>query len=158
MTSQPMVEILGVYRLPVTEELLQEQVTILYGSLDSQKDRAQAEEQCREQLSSTVLIEVIVHGRNSKFNVGDFTQPIKGQPKSDWQAAYAEAYLTPNGEALIVERWSDPPGTGDLRIALFMHFWEPNTPLRTSYGDTKCPAPTAMPERLKLLVPYEPID
>lgn len=156
--GKPFIEVLGVYRLPLTEELFQEQFKILYDYPMTPAERAQAERRCRDQLSSVVLIEVLVHNRDHRFDVGHFTQPQDGVPESNWQAAYAEAFLTLDGEAYVEDRWSGPPDSGDLRIAFFMHYWQPDKPLRTSYGDVPCPPVQEMPARLARLVPYEPVD
>jgi hypothetical protein len=155
---EPKIEVVGVYRLEITEELLQEQFEILYGYDVTEAERREAKEHCRNQLKSIVLIEVIVRNRDNKFNISDFTQGSEDEPVGSWQVAWAEAFLTMNGESLAVERWSDPPETGDLRIAFFIHYWDANKPLSTSYGDIFCPPPGKMPERLKKLVPYEPVD
>ncbi len=151
--SAPQVDVLGVYRLPVTDELFREQYEILYGDPDPR-----AEQQCRQQLASVVLVELLVRDRGERFEVGQFTQPQEGVPKANWQVPWAEAYLTPDGEALAVPRWDEPPQTGDLRIAFFFHYWQPEIPLRSSYGEFQCPAVQEMPERLRRLVPYEPVD
>jgi hypothetical protein len=154
----PQVEVLGVYRLPITEELIQEQFGILYDYPMSKRERAQAELQCRQQLSSVVLVEAIIRNRDHGFDVGHFTQPEHGIPENNWQVAWAESYLTLDGKSLAFERWSDPPESGDLRVAFFMHFWQSDKPLRSSYGDVTCPQVTEMPERLARLVPYQPVD
>lgn len=156
--ADPRIEILGIYRLPVTEDLFREQFDILYGYPMSDEDRAQAEEQCREQLSSTVLIEALVENRDKRFSVDDFSQPQDGVPKDNWQVAWAEAFLTLDGNFLLVERWQEPPESGDFRVAFFMHFWDEMKPLLTSYGEVTCPPVSEMPERLKTLLPYEPVD
>lgn len=156
--NEPKIEVLGVHRLAVTEELFREQFDTLYGYPMSKEERAQAERQCREQLASIVLVEAIVRDRDERFDVGQFTQPQDGVPEESWQVAYAEGYLSPDGETLAVERWSEPPESGDLRVAFFMHFWQPNKPLRSSYGEVICPPVQEMPERLARLVPYEPVD
>ena len=152
------IEVLGVYSLSVTDELVREQMEILYGDEMSATERVQAERRCREQLDSTVLVEAAVRHRDTRFSASDFTQPIEGVPEAEWQAAWAEAWLSADGEALQVDRWRDPPETGDLRVAFFLHFWDPGKPLRTSYGDVTCPPVEPMPERLARLVPYEPVD
>jgi hypothetical protein len=149
----PQIDILGVYRLPVTEELFREQYEILYGEPD-----LRAEQQCRQQLTSVVLIELLVKERDEGFYVGQFTQPQEGVPEANWQVPWAEVYLTPDGEALAVPRWGEPPQTRDLRIAFFFHYWQPEIALSCSYGDFQCPAVQEMPERLRRLVPYEPVD
>jgi hypothetical protein len=156
--DKPRIEILGIYALHVSDELFRKQFDILYGYEMSEKYKLLAEKQCRDQLNSTVLVEVKVMNRDSQFDVSHFTQPINNVPKDNWQTAWAEAYLCPDGESLIVERWSSAPKSGDLRIAFFLHFWNPSKPLRTSYGDLVCPAIKDMPERLSKLVPYKLLD
>lgn len=137
--AEPRIEILGIYRLPITEDLFKEQFDILYGYPMPDEDRALAEEQCREQLCSTVLIEALVANRDKHFSVGDFSQAQDGAPRDNWQVAWAEAFLTLEGNALLVERWKEPPETGDFRVAFFMHFWDETKPLLTSYGALNSP-------------------
>src|SRR5438552_8541112 len=90
LMAQPTIEILGVYSIPVTKELLREQTDILYGADLASTKRREAECQCREQLESTVLIEVLVRDRDERFKVGDFSQPRDGVPRDNWQMAWAE--------------------------------------------------------------------
>jgi len=156
--AQPTIEVLGVYSLPVTDELLQEQTDILHGSDLTGAERRRAEGQCREQLESTVLVEVLVRACDNRFDVGGFSQPQDGMPRENWQAAWAEAYLSEDGERLLVERWGDPPKSDNFRVAFFIHYWKPAKPLLTSYGEVACTAVKQMPERLRRLVPYEPVD
>jgi hypothetical protein len=156
--AQPKVEVLGVYRLPAAEDLFREQFDILYGYPMSAGERRNAEQQCREQLESVVLVEAVVSNRDRRFRVGDFAQAQAGQPKENWQVAWAEAFLTEDGESLSVARWSDAPPDDPLRVAFFIHYWDPAQPLQSSYGAVQCPAPQPMPERLSRLVPYEPVD
>lgn len=156
--SEARIDIVGVYRLDVTEDLLKEQFKALYGSDITKSEKLKAEAMCKKQLSSTVMVEAIVTGRDAKFDVGNFMQACESEPAENWQVAWAEAYLTLDGKSLMVDRWQDPPAEGDLRIVFFIHFWEPNVPLQTSYGKIACPQVENMPERLKKLVPYEPVD
>ena len=156
--AQPTIEFLGVYSLPVTNDLLREQTDILYGSDLAGAERRDAERQCREQLESTVLVEVLVRNRDKRFNLGDFSQPQHGVPRDNWQVAWAEAYLSEDGEELLVERWGDAPKADAFRVAFFIHCWNPNAQLLTSYGELRCPEVKKMPERLQKLVPYELVD
>ena len=155
---QPTIEVLGVYSLPVTEDLLQEQTDILYGSDLTGDARQKAKRQCREQLESMVLVEVLLHNRDERFEVADFCQAQDGVPRDNWQVAWAEAYLSEDGETLLVERWADAPKTNSFRVAFFIHSWNRSKPLLTSYGEASCPDVKKMPERLGKLVPYEPVD
>jgi hypothetical protein len=156
--AAPRIGVLGVYKLDVTEDLFREQFDILYGYTMSDEERMEAEEQCREQLSSIVMIEALIENRDERFSVLDFTQPQDGVPRDNWQVAYAEAFLALDGNSLLVEGWTEPPETGDFRVAFFMHFWDETKPLLTSYGELPCPSVSEMPERLKRLVPYQPVD
>ena len=156
--AQPTIEVLGVYSIPVTRDLLREQTDILYGADLLGAERRDSERQCREQLESTVLVEALVRSRGKRFNVGDFSQPVDGVPRENWQAAWAETYLSEDGERLLVERWGDAPKADTFRVAFFIHCWNPAAPLLTSYGEVRCPAVEKMPERLEKLVPYEPVD
>ncbi len=152
------IEVLGVYALPVTTALPRDQIDILYGSDLTGKARRDAERQCREQLESTVLVEVLLRGRDKRFDVADFCQPRPGVPRDSWQVAWAEAYLSLDGESLLVERWADPPTAKDFRVAFFIHFWRPRTALLSSYGELSYPPRQRMPQRLRKLVPYVPVD
>ena len=113
--AEPRIEIVGIYRLPVTEDLFRQQFEILYGGPMSEEQGAEAEEQCREQLSSIVLVEALIENRDERFSVFDFTQPQDGVPRDNWQVAYGEAFLTLDGNSLVVERWKE--ATRDRRFS-----------------------------------------
>jgi hypothetical protein len=154
---EPSIEILGVYHVPVTEELLREQFDILYGHLTTKEEKVEALQLCREQLKSVVLIELGINNLDDKFSLNDFTQAIPGQPPENWQAPYDEAYLSPDGEAVLSHDVKQEV-YGELRIAFFLHDYNSQQPLLTSYGVLQCPTVQDMPERLQRLVPYEPVD
>src|SRR5689334_15517985 len=86
----PTIEVLGLYRLNVTPELVSAQADELYGSAEdlSNEARQEAERESREQLESLALIECLVRDADSEFDAGDFAQP-----ESD-QAAYMEEFLS----------------------------------------------------------------
>jgi hypothetical protein len=156
--AQPTIEVFGVYSLPVTNDLLREQTDILYGADLAGAERHNAERQCREQLDSTVLVEALVRNRDKSFNVDAFTQPQDGVSRANWQVAWAEAYLSEDGEKLLVERGDDAPKADSFRVAFFIHCWNPAAPLLSSYGEIRCPEVNEMPTRLQKLVPYQPVD
>jgi hypothetical protein len=156
--NRPAVEVIGVYRLEVAEELFREQLSILYPDPLATGEQRAAEDQIRHQLASVVLIEARVHNRDERFDVSHFTQAKPPLARDQWQAAWAEAYLSRDGVSLAADRWTSAPPPGDLRVAFFLHYWEPDSPLRTSYGEVLCPPPCPMPARLKRLVPFEPVD
>jgi hypothetical protein len=158
--AEPAIEVLGVYRVRATDELLHEKIELWHGrdAIPRGEARIAAEYYCREEIESAVLIEVIVRNRDERFEVGDFAQRREGVTHDNWQVAWAEAFLTSDGTALAVKRWERAPETGDLRIAFFIHYWDSSKPLISSYGDIPCPMPAPMPERLQKLVPYENTD
>jgi hypothetical protein len=142
--SKPSVNVLGVYRLDVTDELVREQHSILLPGRQGHSWAA-SEQQVRDQIETL----------GSRWVILRKSQP--SLPRDEWQATWAEAYLSLDGSSLAVGRWSPTPVCGDLRIAFFMHFWQPTDPLQSSYGEIVCPQPHLMPDRLRKLVPFEPV-
>jgi hypothetical protein len=75
---------------------------------------------------------------------------------TNWQVAWAEAFLSSDGQQLLVERWEPlPPNHATFRVAFFIHDWQEGQRLLTSYGYLPGAQPTTMPDRLLQLVPYE---
>jgi hypothetical protein len=156
--GEPRIDVLGVYRPRITDEMFREQFRILYGRDASASNPGKDERDCRKTLESAVLIEVLVNDRDDRFDVGHFTQRQDGVARENWQVAWAEAYLSADGTALVGKQFGTPPASGDLRIAFYLHSWDPTKPLSTSYGDVICPAVTPGTDRLKELVPYALMD
>jgi hypothetical protein len=154
------IQVLGVYRLPVTPKLVSAQADELYGPASklSAVQRREAEREAREQLESVALIECLVLNPDETFDVGDFTQPQPGVDRSSWQAAYEEAFLSADGEERLDVQWGDLPKENVFRVAFYLHFWNQYAPLVTSYGELTCPAVSDMPERLQRLAPFLPVD
>jgi hypothetical protein len=156
--GEPTIEVLGVYRLRVTEDMFREQFRILYGQDPSASNPGPNERDCRESLESVVLIEVAVSHRDGRFAMRDFTQRRDDLPRDSWQSAWEEAFLTADGINRLAVPFNKTPAGDDLRIAFYLHFWDPSKPLCSSYGDVVCPQPAEIPERLEKLVPYELLD
>lgn len=149
------VEVLGVHRLSITDDLIKRQDAVLSGLDEDDPDHVVSSDQTELQLRSVVLVELRVVDRDDSFDVADFAQEEPGEPRQNWQAAWAEAYLTADGSALAQERVSlAAPPEGDIRMAFFMHSWKTDIPLETSYGRVACPTPQPMPDRLAALVPF----
>ena len=151
----PKVELIGVYQLPVTDQLIAEQTELVYGT----KPSSEAISHVRKQLASTVLVEVLVSDADSRFKVSDFTQPDGQLPPENWQVAWAEAFLSADGQRLMAERWdSAPAGLTSFRVAFYIHFYKAGEPLLSSYGSLTATLALPMPERLAQLVPYELVE
>ncbi len=149
--AAPTVQVLGAYRLECTPELFAQAMEWKYGNLTlSTEEREAAEAHVRSELSRVVLIEAAIHGRDDYFSVSDF-----GQAGSD-QAAYSDVFLSEDGRTVIADAFDVPPGPG-LRIAFYVHFFDPAKVLNTSYGPVSVPPLQAMTKRLAELVPYEPV-
>jgi hypothetical protein len=72
-------ELIGVYKLPVTNELSAAQAEMLYGDAPSSAQCARA----RRQLESTVLVEVLISDADADFSVADFTQEHPQLPRTN---------------------------------------------------------------------------
>ena len=148
----PSVEVVGAYRVDARDDLLECAFEMKYGGLRlSRAEKKRARQDVREELSGLALIEVEVRDRDESFNVGDFQQPGSNQ------APYDEAFLTADGTAIASRGFTAPP-LEPLRLAFFLHFFDPALPLQSSYGTVSLPALQEMPGRLVELMPYEPVD
>jgi hypothetical protein len=148
-------ELVGVYALPVDDALVVAQSRELYG----ENPRPAQIDQVREQLNSAVLVEVAISNAGASFDVGDFVLEDPTLPRDNWQAAWAEAFLTTDGERLLVKRWGSlPKDQQNFRVAFYIHNWKLGGRLLSSYGPIPTTAPLPMPDRLKRLVPYVEVD
>lgn len=157
--AKPALEILGVYRLAVTEEMFLEQLP-MYGN----------EAQCRDHFSSVVLIEAIARNCGDLLNLDDFRQPQPFRPNPEIhpnahlpsegssQVPWDEGLLTEDGRELMRRSIGCVKGGEPLRFAFYMHYWNEKYPLLWTFGEVVCQKPQEMPERLQLLMPYRPCD
>jgi len=150
--SAPTIRVLGVHPVEASSALLREAYEIKYGALSLPAlERREAEQAVRAEIAGAVLIELRIDGRDERFDAGDFRQ------EGSEQVAYSEAYLSDDGASVIAETYQ-PPSSARLRLAFFLHFFDPSRNLESSYGSVELPAMTPMPDRLKQVVPYEPVD
>lgn len=80
------------------------------------------------------LIELLVAGDADDFEIGEVTQEVAGQPKSNWQAPYDERVLEESD--------------GIIRYAFFFHYLDFLKPLLTPSGSLPLPGPTKAPAHL----------
>lgn len=81
------------------------------------------------------LIELLVEGDTDDFDIGDVTQEVSGQPKSNWQAPYDERVLEESNQK--------------TRYAFFFHYLDFEKPLLTPTGSLSVPKATKTPAHLK---------
>lgn len=131
-------EIVGVHPVEPTEEQYQETLEIQCGSNLSGAQLERAKKEVNEHFAGLYLIVIEADPPGSEIDWSIVTQPIDGQPESNWQVPYGEQ---------IVDQASG-------RWAFFLHFVNLNRPLRTPVGEKDLPDPTVCPEELKSIV-YE---
>jgi hypothetical protein len=86
------------------------------------------------------LIEILFEGDTDAFDIGEVTQEVTGQPKSNWQAPYHERVLEKSANK--------------IRLAFFFHYLDFKKPLLTPAGSLPLPRPTKQPTHL-LHIAYE---
>lgn len=149
---EPSVEVLGTYRVDGGKSAVKRAFELQYEGLRlSRTEKKEALRGIQELFAGLVLLEVRVMGRDDAFEVGDFKQA-----GSD-QGPYDEAFLSDDGTSLVTRGFS-VPDVEPLRVAFFLHFFNPASPLETSYGPVEVPPLQDMPRRLQELMPYEPVD
>jgi len=143
------VEILGAYRISLSEEEIRSFLIESFGDAldDDEIEDMMAAKQ--EELRSVVAFDVLIRGADDRLDVGDFSQP-----DSD-QVAYDEVFLTADGQAIV-----DAPSkmSGDLRVYFFLHEVDESKPLSTSYGTVAIPEIGPLPEHMAELHPFTPVD
>jgi hypothetical protein len=119
------------------------------------EDRQEDEKDLRFHMDKAAVIEVMVTNPDANFDVGKFIQPDPAKSENFWQVAWNEKFLTPDGETLIeLGRTQKLPTASRYRIVFVIHFWNPDLPLRSSYGELALPSIKPLPGRLWRLTPY----
>ncbi|MBK6854811.1 MAG: hypothetical protein IPG93_25370 [Burkholderiales bacterium] len=110
-------------------------------------------------LSQVALVEILVGNPDSSFSIDSFQQPDPDSPKSRWQAAWCEKFLTADGAKVLPERkFGQLPTEKQFRIAFYIHDWKQERGLNGPYGPLQLPPVEPMPQRLWQLAPYEQVD
>jgi hypothetical protein len=140
----PRIVILGVYSPSIPKAVFRKQWRVT-GS----------DEKAKAHFKDLVLIEALVEHIDTRFKTGELGQLYtRGDYPDNFQCAYDEALLSLDGKAVIERSMHCVRGSGPLRFAFYLHFYDANRPLRWSYGEVQCPAVAPAPRRLKSLVPY----
>ncbi|MGE0404994.1 MAG: hypothetical protein AB7O65_01750 [Candidatus Korobacteraceae bacterium] len=143
-SAEATISILGVYKPEIPKSVYQEQWKVT-GS----------DARTREHFESLVLIEAIANNVDEKFDLKDIGQTLSHPDfPAQFQCAYDEALLSADGNSLVDRRINCVHGTGVLRFAFYLHFYDPKRPLRWTYGQVECPKVQPVPRRLRNLVPY----
>ncbi len=147
--TEPTLRILGVYHPEVSEETWQEQFNVTGD-----------EEETKDHFAKLVLIEAVVENLHEPFEMIEVGQFLPEYPddKSRMQVGYDEGLLSPDGEELISRQMDCVKGNGPLRFAVYLHFYDPERPLRWQRGEVTCPPISSLPVRLQKLMPYTAAD
>jgi hypothetical protein len=160
----PGIEMIGAYPIDVTEALFKEAYDMKYdgGVGLTSAEEAETRALVREELTGVVLVELLVHDVDEACNISDFGQTDGNELGASDQVAYAEVLLNDDGTRLLSEPFDnidfDALRGQTARIAFFLHFYDPERPILTSYGPIPAPPRTPMPERLRKIISYEPVD
>jgi len=142
--ANPKITVLGVYKPQIASAVYrgQWQVTGSDAATDAHFEKL-------------VLIEATVSNAEERFQMKDLGQTVDIPGFSrQFQCAYDEALLSSDGGTLIARRMKCVYGTGQLRFAFYLHFYDPHLPPETPYGQVYCPAIQPVSDRLRILVPY----
>ncbi len=142
---KPRLTVLGVYRPIISKEAWQRQWEVTAD-----------DEYTKEYFDKLVLIEAIVEVLSVPFEMSKFGQPSLEFPDdpSRMLVGYDEALLSSDGETLIDRDMDCIRGTGPLRFAVYLQYFDPERPLQWQEGEATCPPIQEVPLRLMMLMPY----
>jgi hypothetical protein len=143
--NEPRLIALGVYR-PVIDP----------GAWQKQREVTASDEETKEYFDHLVLIEAIVENLDGPFIMGEFGQMQVEFPDdpSRMLVGYDEGLLSSDGETLIQREMDCVQGTGPLRFATYLQFYDPERPIQWQCGSVRCPVVHDAPLRLMMLMPY----
>jgi hypothetical protein len=163
--APPHVSVLGVYSLRESAldfQKLLDEVIFRYPDeiVDlSSEELANVRQELEENLASAVLVEALVENPDEKFSMEAFDQPDPDLPNINWQVAWCEKFLTPDGHSLLGEyQFYEVPSEPRFRVAFYIHNWKHENGLNGPYGALELPPVQPMPQRLWQLAPYEQTD
>jgi hypothetical protein len=138
-------KVIGVYRPAISAETWSEQLQVTGDERITQ-----------EHFAKLVLIEAVVEGLVGRFDFSMFGQLLSGYRDypDNMQVGYDEGLLSADGETLIQRKGRCVQGTGPLRFAVYLHFYDPERPLQWQGGEVSCPPIQEAPIRLMMLMPY----
>lgn len=101
------------------------------------------EEFVNRELSSVVLVELEITGADYRFDLSEFKQPHTPY------VPYDETFFDIGTGKIIELDRSDLPGMHNFVVMLFLHFFDPDQPLETPYGNLSFPVISPLPDRLR---------
>jgi hypothetical protein len=145
------IEILGVYRVPMNEKVVLRMLRAHWGGRVTPRRREQAMPSVTAELEGLVLVEAVL-GAACIGGLGHATAVAGVQVP--WQVTL----LSADGKQVLRSLFLDEPDAFPARVAFFLHYFDPASPLAGATGSTPMPRPRAMPSRLASLMQYQPVD
>lgn len=139
------IELLGIYRYVPDRETLRQQATI-----SDEDTPARKLAQARRELSAVVLVEVLAHHTRRSFKAR-FGQAPRGMNAFAWGLRQ----LTLDGVELTPY---DITAKEIVRLAFFLHDYNPRKPIRSEAGLLPRLPMQPMPTRLAIAMPYDVCD
>ncbi len=154
----PSLTVIGLYRVPLEDAELRNQLRKYYFVGNARNDLSSEVNRFIERCVPLVLVELELSQLDDRFRVDDFTQEMPATPRRDWQAAYAEAILSPDGTRVLARKAGCTHELHNGRIAFYFHYYDPSKPMYWSYGSFVPESVETVPRRIWSLLPYSPVD
>jgi hypothetical protein len=145
------IEILGVYRVPITEDLILRMLKAHWGGRVTPKRREQAMPRVKTELGGLVLVEAVV-------SAACIHELEHATAAAGAQVPWQVMLLSADGRHVVRRLFLDEPDAFPARVAFFLHYFDQDSPLVGPSGSTALPRPRRMPHRLASLVQYQPVD
>lgn len=105
---------------------------------------------------SVYLIELMIDDKPSNIDVSKIMLIDEELDENDWQVAFDEYYLNPEGTEVIGDYCDLPEDDTDkTRICFFMYLFDFDKPITTQYGIINLPKSKKMPRRLSEIIEFE---
>jgi hypothetical protein len=164
--ASPSVKILGVYSPRESAADFQAFLETWTDGLDEDdigdmtpEELTEVRHNIERELGNAVLVEALVEHPDKTFSIAEFAQPNRDLPSKNWQIAWGEKYLTPDGSRLLGEYdFDEVPSEPSFRVAFYIHYWNHENGLNGPYGPLELTSVQPMPARLWKLARYESID
>ncbi len=162
--TAPHVKVLGIYSPRESssdfQALLDEVVSRYPDEIAdlSPEELADIREELEQNLGGAVLVEASVEYADETFSMEAFVHPDPDLPTNNWQVAWCEKYLTPDGAGPLGEyHFDEVPSEPCFRVVFYIHYWKHENGLNGPYGPLELPPIQPMPQRLWQLAPYEQV-
>jgi len=105
------------------------------------------------------MVEVQVDAHYASFDPEGFLKPVSKAAPETWQPADDVRYLNPEGDLMIGDQFQRPLEEYETtRLVMFFHDLDINGPLVTPFGLVELPKRRPIPERLRSIIQYHPVE